>query len=326
MAGKRVGLIGNGSTGVQITAGIAGQVGRLELFQRTPQWVLPLPNPRYTRLGRRIGGSRRLSRLGYRFYQAVYERVLTRGMVEPGWERRLISWACRANLRVVRDRGLRAALTPDYEAMCKRIVVSAGFYRAMNRPNVELVTDRIDHIEPRGVVTADGRLHELDVLVFATGFDSHAFLRPMELVGEEGYTLEEAWSRDPRAYQTVALPRFPNFFLLVGPHSPYGNQSVIMISETQVAYVMQWIRLWARGEVDRMAPRAEAMDRFNADVRAAMPATIWVTGCNSWYLDSEGVPELWPWRQSRHRELLRAPALEDFEIVPGAGEREPAGR
>jgi cation diffusion facilitator CzcD-associated flavoprotein CzcO len=207
--------------------------------------------------------------------------------------------------------------------MCKRIVVSAGFYRAMNRPSVELVTERIDRVEPRGVVTADGRLHELDVLVLATGFDSHAFLRPIELVGEDGYTLEEAWSRDPRAYQTVALPRFPNFFLLVGPHSPYGNQSVIMISETQVAYVMQWIRMWARGEVERMAPRTEAMERFNAEVRDAMSPTIWVTGCNSWYLDSEGVPELWPWRQSRHRDLLRAPALEDFEIVPGTGEREP---
>jgi hypothetical protein len=145
----------------------------------------------------------------------------------------------------------------------------------------------------------------------------------MELTGEEGYTLEEAWSRDPRAYQTVALPRFPNFFLLVGPHSPYGNQSVIMISETQVAYVMQWIGLWAAGKIDRMAPREEAMERFNAEVRDAMPATVWVTGCNSWYLDSQGVPELWPWRQSRHRELLREPALEDFELVGGA--REPAG-
>jgi cation diffusion facilitator CzcD-associated flavoprotein CzcO len=317
LAGKRIGLIGNGSTGVQIVAGIAGEVGHLTLFQRTPQWIMPLPNPRYTRLGRRVGASRSLSRLGYRFYQAAYERVLTRGMVEPGWQRRMMSWVCRQNLRLVRDRELRRRLTPDYQAMCKRLVVSAGFYPAMNRDNVELVTERIARIEEKGVVTGDGRLHELDVLVFATGFDAHAFLRPMELVGEEGHTLEEVWSRDPRAYQTVALPRFPNFFLLVGPHSPYGNQSVIMISETQVAYVMQWIALWAAGKVDRMAPRQDAMERFNADVREAMPATVWVAGCNSWYLDSEGVPELWPWRQSRHRELLRAPELSDFEVVGG---------
>ena len=317
LAGQRVGLIGNGSTGVQIVAGIAEEVGHLTLFQRTPQWIMPLPNPRYTSLGRRVGASRRLSRLGYRFYQAAYERVLTRGMVEPGWQRRMMSWVCRQNLRRVRDPELRRRLTPDYQPMCKRLVVSAGFYPAMNRDNVELVTERIARIEPKGVVTGDGTLHELDVLVLATGFDSHAFLRPMELVGEEGHTLEEAWSRDPRAYQTVALPRFPNFFLLVGPHSPYGNQSVIMISETQVGYVMKWIALWAAGKVDRMAPKQEAMERFNAEVREAMPATVWVTGCNSWYLDSEGVPELWPWRQSRHRELLREPELSDFDVVSG---------
>ncbi len=319
LAGRRVGIVGNGSTGVQVVAAIAGEVGRLTLFQRTAQWVFPLPNPRYGPLGRAVvGRSRRLSRLGYLSYRALYERVLTRGMVEPGWQRRLMSWICRQNLRVVRDRELRRRLTPDYQAMCKRLVVSARFYPAMNRPDVELVTDAIERVEPRGVVTRDGRLHELDVLVLATGFDAHAFLRPIELLGEDGHMLAEAWSRDPRAYRTVALPRFPNFFMLVGPHSPYGNQSVIMISETQVAYVMQWIRLWAAGEVDRMAPTEEATRRFNAQVREAMPATVWATGCNSWYLDSEGVPELWPWRQDRHRELLRAPAVEDFEVVAPA--------
>lgn len=318
LAGKRVGLVGNGSTGVQIVAAVSKEVGRLTLFQRTPQWVFPIPNLPYTRFGRQVvGRSRRLSRLASRFYQASYEHVLTRGMVEPGWQRRMMSWICRAHLGLVRDRELRRRLTPDHRPMCKRLVVSGGFYLAMNRDNVELATEPIARVEPDGVVTADGRLHELDVLVLATGFDAHAFLRPMELVGEDGYTLAQAWSKDPRAYQTVALPRFPNFFLLVGPHSPYGNQSVIMISETQVAYVMQWIRRWAAGEVDRMAPSVAATERFNAEVKRAMPSTIWVSGCNSWYLDSEGVPELWPWRQDRHRELLREPALEDFELVAG---------
>jgi cation diffusion facilitator CzcD-associated flavoprotein CzcO len=316
LAGKRVGIIGNGSTGAQIVAAIAAEVAHLDVFQRTPQWVLPFPNARYTRLGRNVvGRSRRLSQLGYHYYRALYERVLTRGMIEPGWQRRLMSWICRQHLRVVRDPELRRRLTPDYQPMCKRIIVSAGFYRAMNRPNVELVTTPIDRVEAEGVVTSDGALHGLDMLLLATGFDSHAFMRPMELIGTGGLTLSQAWSKDPRAYQTVALPGFPNFFLLVGPHSPYGNQSVIMISETQVNYVMQWISRWAAGEVDQMAPTQAATDRFNREVREAMPATIWVTGCNSWYLDSEGVPELWPWRQDRHRRLLAEPEPADFELV-----------
>ena len=316
LAGKRVGLIGNGSTGVQIVSAIKDEVAHLAHFQRTPQWVLSLPNPRYTAIGRSVvGPSRLLSRLAHLAYRFSYEAVLTRGMVQPGWQRRLINFSCRAHLRVVRDRELRRKLTPDYEPMCKRIIVSSGYYQAFNRPNVELVSEGIERVEERGVRTRDGRLHELDVLVLATGFDSHAFMRPMELEVEGGPTLAQAWAKDPKAYQTVALPGFPNFFLLVGPHSPYGNQSVIQISETQTDYVMQWVRMWARGEVERMAPTEEATARFNAEVRAAMPNTIWTTGCDSWYLDSEGVPELWPWVPKRHRDLLAAPNLADFEVT-----------
>jgi cation diffusion facilitator CzcD-associated flavoprotein CzcO len=318
LRGKRVGVIGNGSTGVQLVAAIASEVERLVLFQRTPQWIFPLPNPRYTRLGRSVvGRSRYLSWLGYRYYQEMYERILTRGMVEPGWQRRFVSWLCRQHLRVVRDRERRRKLTPSYEPMCKRLVVSTGFYPAMNRDNVDLVTEPIERVEAPGVRTRDGGLRELDVLVLATGFDAHAFMRPMDLVGEGGVTLADAWRRDPRAYQTVALPSFPNFFMLVGPHSPYGNQSVIMISETQADYIVQWVDLWARGRVDRMAPTEAATDRFNDDVRRALPSTIWTSGCNSWYLNSRGEPALWPWVPARHRELLREPAVEDFDVVPG---------
>ena len=319
LAGKRVGLIGNGSTGVQIVAAIKDEVAHLTHFQRTPQWVLPLANLPYSAVGRSVvGPSRLLSRLAHLSYRFFYEALLTRGMVEAGWQRRFISFLCRQHLRLVRDPAVRRQLTPGYEPMCKRLVVSAGYYQAFNRPNVELVMEGIERVEERGVVTRDGRLHEVDVLVLATGFDAHAFMRPMELDVEGGPTLEQAWAKDPKGYQTVALPGFPNFFMLVGPHSPYGNQSVIQISETQTDYVMQWVRMWARGEVDRMAPTEEAAARFNADVRAAMPNTIWTTGCDSWYLDSEGVPELWPWQPKRHRELLAAPNLADFDVSRAA--------
>jgi len=209
--------------------------------------------------------------------------------------------------------------------MCKRIVRSTRFYPTMNRDNVDLVTEEIERVQPDGILTADGALHELDVLVLATGFDAHAFMRPLELVGEEGTTLEAAWVSDPRAYLTVALPKFPNFFMLVGPYSPYGHQSVIMISETQADYVVQWIRMWARGEVDRMAPTEDALTRFESEVREALPETIWTSGCESWYLNSSGTPALWPWEQRRHRERLREPVLEDFEIISGPVARGLAG-
>ena len=322
LSGRRIGVVGTGSTGVQIVTALAGSAGHLSLLQRTAQWILPIPNLPASRFSKAL--LRRfpaLSRLGYRITQAMFE-LFAVALIRPGWQRRYVSWACRRNLARVKDPELRRGLTPDYQPMCKRLVLSNGFYDAMQRDNVSLVTDAIDHVEPRGVVTKDGTLHELDVLVLATGFDAHAYMHPLQLTGPSGVTLAEAWADGRRAYRTVAVPGFPNFFMLMGPHSPIGNVSLIAVAEAQSKYVMSWIRLWREGLVTTMAPTAEATARFNEDVRAALPGTVWVTGCNSWYLDEDGTPELWPWSQARHREALREPVLAEFELdgVPAEGE------
>jgi cation diffusion facilitator CzcD-associated flavoprotein CzcO len=237
-------------------------------------------------------------------------------VVQPGWQRRLISWICRMNLRTVRDRELRRRLTPDYEPMCKRLVVSSGFYRAMQRPNVELVRERIERVEPKGVVTSDGVLHEVDVIVLATGFDTHAYVRPMEVIGEGGRDLEEVWRDGPRAHRTVAIAGFPNFFLLMGPHSPVGNYSLVAIAEGQANFALRWIRMWQEGRLATVAPREEAMARFNEEMNAAMPETIWTSGCDSWYLGKDGRPEVWPWTPERHQAMLRRPDPAEFEVRP----------
>lgn len=313
---KRIGLIGTGSTGVQIIAALGGAVRELNVFQRTPQWVFPMPNPPYSRLARFVLGRRpEFSRFSYRFWQEFYERVFARAMVRPGWERRLISAICRWNLRLsVRDPGLRRRLTPDYQAMCKRQVLSWRYYRALQKPGVHLVTDAIDHVEPRGVVTTDGTLHELDVLVLATGFDAHAYVRPLAIVGEGGVSLDEAWVDGPMAYRSVAVPGFPNLFMLVGPHSPIGSQSLVIIAEHQANYALWWINQIRDGRVAAAAPTEVATKEYNELMKAAMPQTIWATGCNSWYLDEDGLPELFPWEPVRHRELLRSPDLRDFDV------------
>lgn len=319
LRGQRVGVIGTGSTGVQIVSDIAGRVGHLDIYQRTAQWVVPVANHEYSKvvraLLRRFGG---LNRLVYRAYQLSFELILGQAVVRPGWQRSLIGWLCRRNLASVEDPVLRRKLTPDYEPMCKRLVMSSGFYDAVQRPNVDVVTEPIERVEPAGVVTSDGELHELDVLVLATGFDAHAYMRPMNLVGEGGITLAEAWDGEPTAYRTVALPGFPNFFMLMGPHSPFGNQSLILVAETQADYVLRWIRMFAEGRVAAMAPRPEATARFNDEMRRAMPRTVWMTGCRSWYLGKDGLPMLWPWTPARHREMLREPAPEDFEVTRAA--------
>ena len=205
----------------------------------------------------------------------------------------------------MRDPLLRAKLTPDYDPMCKRLVVSANFYKAVQQPNVDVVTRAIDRVEPEGIVTRDGKLHPLDVLVLATGFDAHAYLRPIALTGPDGITLDDAWRDGPRAYRTVARARLPELLHADGPPQP-DRQPVARDRRRDAGRLRDAADPDVpRRPLDSVAPTADATERFNQEMRDAMPATVWVTGCNSWYLGKDGLPELWPWTPERHREMLR---------------------
>jgi cation diffusion facilitator CzcD-associated flavoprotein CzcO len=313
---KRIGLIGTGSSGVQITAELGGKVRGLTIFQRTAQWVYPSPNIRYKRITRAaLERWPALNTLAYRFWQTYIENTLGRAAVEPGLNRSVMALACRLNLRLgVHDKELRRKLTPNYHAMCKRIILAGHYYRSIQQPGVHLVTEPIDHVEPRGVVTADGVLHELDLLVLATGFDARAYVRPMAIVNEDGVTLDEVWEDGPHAYRSIAVPGFPNLFMMMGPHSPIGNQSLVLIAENQADYALWWINRMRNGEILAAAPTEVATKEYNEQMRSAMPQTIWVSGCKSWYLGKDGLPELFPWRPIRHRELLAAPDVSHFDV------------
>ena len=188
-------------------------------------------------------------------------------------------------------------------------------YGQFERPTLELVTEPIDHVEPRGIVTRDGVLHRLDVIVLATGFDAHAYMRPIEIAGPGGLRLSELWQPEPFAYRTVALPGFPSLLMLFGPQSPLGNQSLFATSESQQDFALGVIEEWRRGQFDAVAPSRGATDRFMADVRAALPKTMWAAGCRSWYIGGDGLPNLWPWMPARHREMLQVREQADWEVV-----------
>ena len=320
LRGRRIAVVGNGSTGVQLVCGLAGVAGRVLMFQRTAQWVVPMPNPRYSRFAsithQKIPW---LDRLAYRGYSMVFDTFAV-GLTKPGLRRNLMGALCRASLWQVRDPELRAALTPTYQPMCKRLVVSGGFYRAMQREDVELVTAGIDHVERRGIVTDDGKLHEADIIVACTGFDTHAFFRPMRLTGRDGIASDDVWRDGPRAYQTVAMPGFPNFFMMLGPHSPVGNHSLTSVAESQAGHILRWIEGWRRGEFDTVEPTPSATESFNAKLRAAMPDTVWTTGCDSWYLNKDGVPEVWPFTPAEHRAMLANPDFGQYDFWPSLSE------
>lgn len=319
LTGKRVGIVGTGSTGVQIVTALAGKADHVILFQRTAQWILPMPNFRYSgavaALYRHVPA---LNQIAYRGTRAAFEWI-SDALIGPGWKRRFVETLCKRHLRRIADRALRATLTPDYQPMCKRLVISSGFYSAVQRHDVDVVASGIDRIEPGGILTEDGQFHELDVLVLATGFDAHAFMRPMELTGRDGRTVDQAWSEGPRAHRTVAMPGFPNLFMMMGPHSPVGNYSLTAIAETQATHIAQWIGLWRAGDFDVIEPTTEATEQFNAQIRSALPRTVWASGCDSWYLGKDGVPELWPWNPRRYRAMLMQPDRSEYRmefIVP----------
>ncbi len=313
--GARVGIVGTGSSAVQIVSAIVGRAGRVSLFQRTAQWIMPIPNPAYSEEQRReFGREAAALRQLYDGLSEIFD-AFSDGVVDADSEAmHRIEEACLANLEDnVTDPDLRERLRPSYRAACKRLIVSPDFYEAIQRPNAELVTSPIERVERAGVRTADGRLHELDVLVLATGFKVDAFMRPMRIKGRNGRELDEAWTPRPEAYLSISVPEFPNLFMLNGPNGPVGNFSLIQVAELQMNYILQLVQELRSGRSE-VSPTPEALARFEADRLEASRNTIWSTGCRSWYLDDRGVPMVWPWPFSRFREAMAKPELADYEL------------
>ncbi|MEH6639917.1 MAG: NAD(P)/FAD-dependent oxidoreductase [Porticoccaceae bacterium] len=313
LADKKVAIIGCGSTGVQMHKPLAEICSKVVSFQRTPQWVLPVPNRKYTAFGHKLSAKFPIiSKFYYKVFRFAMEQMMGRGIIKDGWSRKMVGKLCQWNLNTVKDPELRRRLTPNYTALCKRLVMSSDFYPVMQMPNVELVTENIDRVEPKGIVTKDGVLHELDVIALATGFHANEYMLPMTMSGEDGYTLDQAWEKGPRGYRTVAMPKFPNFFMVMGPHSPVGNFSLASIAETQSEHIMHFVKMWAERKFDKISPREDATDKFNADMLVDMKDTVWTTGCSSWYLDENGVPGSWPWTATKFRGDLKNPRVQEY--------------
>lgn len=315
--GKRVGVIGTGSTAIQITSALVPSVAKFSLFQRTPQWIAPQENAFYTDAEK---SAYRADPIAFRKMAdglaKAFHETFSNGVVDAGSEQmKNLEAACRENLeKSVRDPVLREKLRPNYRAACKRLIMSGDFYDAIQQPNAELVTEGIERIEPKGVRTKDGRLHELDVLVLATGFRVDRFLRPMKVRGRDGVDLEDVWKDRPNAYLSISIPSFPNLFMLNGPNGPVGNFSLITIADMQLHYVLQLVEELRAGRGREISASESAMKRFSEEFDQAARKTIWATGCRSWYLDARGVPAVWPFTYQRFTEEMAKPVLANYEL------------
>lgn len=296
LAGRRVAVVGSAASAVQIVPRVAEVAASLTVFQRTPNWIRPRNDFRYPegwkRAFRTVPALGRLHRLLiYGLLEARFPMFLGDARTQRK-ERRL----CLDHLAAqVADPELRARLTPDYAPGCKRLLVSDDFYPALGRPNVHLETAGIARLVPAGIETADGRLHEVDTVIWATGFEVAADLTRFSVTGRGGHTLQDAWSRIVAAHRSLTVPGFPNLFLLFGPNSGLGHSSIIFMVERQVEYVMQCLDALGGDPMATIEPTKEAFDAHNEALQHAMQRTIWRSGCRSWYQDDRGeIFTLWP--------------------------------
>ena len=314
---KRVGVIGTGSTAIQITSALVDRVARYDLFQRTAQWIMPIENRVYTEAEKHE----------IRTNPAVLEAILAEATDYFGKfsnavidsesdEMREIEQACLANLDDnVKDPVLREKLRPNYRAGCKRLIFSADFYTAVQHPNAHVITDPIECIEPHGVRLKTGELRELDVLVMATGFRTDSFIRPAVVRGRNGVNLDDVWADHPVAYLSISIPQFPNFFMLNGPNGPVGNFSLILIAEKQLAYILQLMEKLRDGQCREISAKVDASVAFETRRIEAAKKSIWATGCKSWYLDKNGVPASWPWSRDRFFDVMKQPEFDAYDMA-----------
>ncbi|GAB3452044.1 flavin-containing monooxygenase [Actinophytocola sediminis] len=316
LAGRRVAVIGTGASAVQIIPRLARVVDRLTVFQRTPTWIMPHLDRPVSGWARRIldevPGAARAARTALDLVQ----EALVPGFVHQPWLLRGMSGIAGAHLRrQVRDPVLRAKLTPAYAFGCKRPTFSNAYYPALAQPNVDVVTEPIQEVRPGGVVTADGVEHDVDTIVFGTGFrttDHPGFAR---LHGRGGRSLAQVWAGSPRAYLGTTVAGFPNFFLLLGPNSVVYTSQVVTI-EAQVTYILSALTAMDRAGLSTMEVRQDVQRAFVRQVDHGLRRSVWNTGgCASYYLDAAGRNFVfYPGFNRRFLARTRRVALTDYHL------------
>ena len=296
LTGKRVAVIGTGASAIQFVPEIAPKPARLDVYQRTPSWIVPRPDRPYSAAERwafrTVPGTRAALRAGIYW---LHELRVFAFVAQPALLRQYQRVATTHIARQVPSPALRAAVTPDYTLGCKRVLLSNDWYPAIQRPNVALVTDGIREIRPEAVVATDGTVRPVDCLIFATGFYATESPVAQRIRGRGGITLAEAWANGEEAYVGTLVKGFPNLFLLVGPNTGLGHTSMVFMIEAQVEYVLRLLAHTRAENAAAIEVTPEAHDAYNRALQARLAGSVWATGCKSWYQHRSGkITALWP--------------------------------
>lgn len=313
---KRVAIVGTGASAIQVAPAIADRVASLTIFQRSAPYVLEKNDP--TNSARRrwtqkwLPGLQKPARLrsfilGEVFAAGIVGNLKLRATFTGGWQ--------KYRDEVITDSELRRATTPDYALGCKRVLFSSEWYPTLNKPHVELVTTPIEKLDARGVLLRDGRHLDVDVVVWATGFETASFTGDLEITGREGQGLKDLWGARPFAHRGVSVPQFPNFFFLYGPNTNLGSNSIIYMLETQSSYIGSLLRAFrdqggAPREID-----ADVAAEFVASMDRASEKSSWMSSCSSWYTHGGINTNNWPGSTSSYRRLLRQVDVENYRAI-----------
>jgi cation diffusion facilitator CzcD-associated flavoprotein CzcO len=316
--GKNVAVIGTGASAIQFVPQIVPRVGKLHLFQRTPPWIVPRLDFAFSEKWRRRFRSIPITRWALRQYIFWRQEVRVLGFLgNETFRKKVEAIALRHLARGIKDPKLRAALTPNYKLGCKRVLVSDDYYPTFNCSNVELVTAGIDEVREHSIVTSDGVERPIDVLIYGTGFRATEPLIGCRIIGKGGVGLREVWQKRMSAYLGVTVSGFPNFFMLLGPNTGLGHNSVVLMIEAQVRYTMNCLKLMKRRNQRVLEVRPEIQQSFVEEIYRRMAGTVWQSGgCKSWYQDQTTgeITTLWPGSVVSYLRRTRSVSPSDFEL------------
>lgn len=319
LRGKRVAVIGTGASAIQFVPEIAKEVARLDLYQRTPPWIMPKPD--YPVSEKLQGWFRRVPALQSAFRNALYWHLEVRAAGftgGPAIMKLIQPQALRYIRRQVKDPELRAKVTPDYTLGCKRVLLSNNYYPALGRDNVDVVTSGIQGFTENGVIDRNGVEREVDAVILGTGFAATEPLPAGVLTGRGGLDITEAWAcSGPQAYKGSTVPGFPNLFMLSGPNTGLGHNSMVYMIESQIQYVMDALKRMDAAGVRCIEVKPQVSQQFNDRLQKKMAGTVWAKGgCNSWYINEDGKNvTLWPYFTWQFRLATRRFDLHNYAVV-----------
>ena len=313
---QRIAVIGTGASAIQFVPELAREAARVTVFQRTPAYVLP-------RADRAYGDRERRRFARWPWLMAAHRALIylehdsrAVGFTRLPWAIDLVGGRASRKLlkQQVPDAALRERLTPHYPIGCKRVLISSDWLPALSRPNVELVTEAIEGVTPAGVRVAGGREIEVDAIVLGTGFAASEFLAPMEIRGRGGRPLNEAWANGAEAWLGITVPGFPNFFMLYGPNTNLGHNSIVFMLESQIAHVMRCLRRLRDERGTTIEVESPPFERYNARMQQRSAKTVFA-GCTSWYVDAGGRHTVnWPGFTTTYRWLTRHAGLTAYVV------------